>query len=129
VCVCVCVCVCVLHVCLHATCMCLHAWCPRRPEEGVESPGTGVTDHWEPPCIMGPYLILILSLCFLAIMKSVILLGLILPALMSQGRQGLVAMVRHLLNHELVLVLLFPLFKSLVLGILSQVSCYSDGLQ
>lgn len=78
---------------------------------------------------MGPYLILILSLCFLAIMKSVILLGLILPALMSQGRQGLVAMVRHLLNHELVLVLLFPLFKSLVLGILSQVSCYSDGLQ
>ncbi|CAO2630728.1 hypothetical protein LEMLEM_LOCUS20997, partial [Lemmus lemmus] len=24
--------------------------CPRRPEEGIRSPGTGVTDGCDPPC-------------------------------------------------------------------------------
>lgn len=36
-----CISVCVYYV---------HAWCPRRPEEGVRSPGTGVTGGCEPPC-------------------------------------------------------------------------------
>jgi hypothetical protein len=28
----------------------VHAWCLRGPEEGVGSPGAGVTDHKESPC-------------------------------------------------------------------------------
>ena len=28
----------------------VHAWCLRRPEEGFESPGTGVVDACELPC-------------------------------------------------------------------------------
>lgn len=28
----------------------MSVWCPRRPEEGIGSPGTGVTDDWESPC-------------------------------------------------------------------------------
>lgn len=42
------------YVCLHfCICVCVyyvHAWCPRRPEEGVRSPGTGVTGGCEPSC-------------------------------------------------------------------------------
>ena len=28
----------------------VHAWCPWRPEEGIRSPETGVTDHCELRC-------------------------------------------------------------------------------
>ena len=28
----------------------MHIWCLRRSQEGVGSPGTGVTDDYEPPC-------------------------------------------------------------------------------
>lgn len=43
-------------------CMCvhpMHAQCPKRPEEGVPSPGTGVANGCEPACghwklILGP---------------------------------------------------------------------------
>jgi hypothetical protein len=28
----------------------VHAWCLQWPEQGVRSPGAGITDHCEPPC-------------------------------------------------------------------------------
>jgi hypothetical protein len=35
------------------TCMFMHfyAWCPRRPEEGIIPPGTGVTSSYELLCV------------------------------------------------------------------------------
>lgn len=38
--------VCIWVSCLHACMYVYHVcpWCPRRPKEGIESPGTGVTD-------------------------------------------------------------------------------------
>ena len=38
----------ILHVCMYVHHMC--AWCQRRSEEGIRSPGTGVMDSCEAPC-------------------------------------------------------------------------------
>ena len=53
VCMCVCLFVCFLCVwvfCVNISMLCMHAWCLQRPEEGVGSPGTVVTDDCEPLC-------------------------------------------------------------------------------
>jgi hypothetical protein len=44
----ICVCVFCLYACLCNKHTC--AWCPRRSEEGIVSPGTGVTASCEPLC-------------------------------------------------------------------------------
>lgn len=36
-------------LCLHVCVLCIYVWCLQRPEEGVESPGTGVIVGFEPP--------------------------------------------------------------------------------
>ena len=40
-------CLCALPACMYVYHVC--AWCLWRPEEGIRSPGTGVTDGCEPP--------------------------------------------------------------------------------
>ena len=45
----------ILFLCVRVFCLCVYlctinAWCLRRPEEGIGSPGTRVTDVFELPC-------------------------------------------------------------------------------
>lgn len=38
-----------MYVCMNVCMYVQYVWCPKRPEEGVRSPGTGVTDCCESP--------------------------------------------------------------------------------